>query len=111
DCTLRNLGGYAIDLGRGSRNCRIVGNTVTSIGAGGVRIGEPDDRTPAPVQERRDNHVTDNTLTALGRVFAPACGVIIFQSSHTRIAHNLIADLFYTGISVGWTWGYTDSPC
>ena len=111
DCTLRNLGGYAIDLGRGSQHCRIVGNTITSIGAGGVRIGEPDDRTPTPADACHSHEITDNAITALGRVFAPACGVIIFQSAHNRVAHNRIADLFYTGISVGWTWGYTDSPC
>jgi parallel beta-helix repeat protein len=111
DCTLRNLGGYAIDLGRGVQDARIVGNTVTSIGAGGVRIGEPDDRQPAPADECRGNIIGDNEITALGRIFAPACGVIVFQSHHNRITHNHIADLYYTAISVGWTWGYTPSPC
>ncbi|MGM3372152.1 hypothetical protein, partial [Escherichia coli] len=28
------------------------------------------------------------------------------NSSHNKIIANRISNLFYTGISVGWTWGY-----
>ena len=111
NCTFENIGGYAIDLGRGAQDWQIVGNTVRNIGGGGVRLGEPNDTQPTPRDACHSHRVTDNTLTALGRVFAPACGVIVFQSGQNRIAHNHISDLYYTGVSVGWTWGYRESPC
>jgi hypothetical protein len=36
-------------------------------------------------------------------------GVLITHASGCRIAHNRIRDLFYSGISCGWVWGYGDS--
>jgi hypothetical protein len=106
-----NLGGYALDLGRGAQGWRVVGCEIRGAGGGGVRIGEPGDREPDAFSACRDHELTDNHLHQLGRIFAPAVGVIVFQSGHNRIAHNRINDLYYTAISVGWNWGYQETPC
>jgi parallel beta-helix repeat protein len=111
DCTFANLAGYAVDLGRGTQRWKFVGNTVRDLGAGGVRIGEPGDRQPTAFDACHSHGVTDNEIVRLGRIFAPGCGVIVFQSGTNRVAHNHIADLFYTGISIGWNWGYEITPC
>jgi parallel beta-helix repeat protein len=106
DCTFSHLGGYGVELGRGCRNIRVIGNEMFDLAAGGIRIGETSSKEP-----NYGNIVTDNHLHQLGRVYPPAVGVLILQSGTNRIAHNHIHDLYYTAVSVGWTWGYSTSPC
>jgi hypothetical protein len=109
-CTFAHLGNYALEVGIGCQRFQVVGNEIYDIGAGGIRVGDP--YKPANPFEPNFGHViSDNHLHQLGRVFAPGVGIIIFQSGQNRVAHNHIHDLYYTGISVGWNWGYKESPC
>lgn len=109
-CTFSHLGGYAIDLGQGCQGWRVAGNEIVDIGAGGVRLGEPG-ASPDAFSANHGHRITDNHLHALGRVYAPAVGVLILQSGTNQVAHNSIHDLFYTAISAGWNWGYQETPC
>ncbi len=110
DCTFSHLSGYGVELGRGCQRDRIVGNEFVDLGAGGVRIGETSKSDKA--DERNFGHsVTDNHMHQLGRIFPSAVGVLVLQSGQNQISHNHIHDLYYTAISVGWNWGYQETPC
>ena len=110
DCTFTHLAGYALELGRGCQNFRVSGNEMADIGAGGVRIGETAKRSDAG--EMNHSHtITDNHMHHLGLVCPPAVGVFIMQSGTNRVAHNDIHHLYYTAVSVGWNWGYQETPC
>ena len=108
DCRIRGIGWYGVELADGCQGNRIVGNEVADMGAGGVKINGSD--AAGPLYARTgNNRITDNHIHAGGRIFRSAVGVLSRHSFGNTIAHNHIHDLFYTGISVGWVWGYRES--
>ncbi len=104
-CTFSHMGGYAIWFGRGSVKSAITFNEISDMGAGGIKLG---DTALAPTENTRnaDNLVMDNDIHDLGLVSPSAVGIWVGQSSRNTLSHNHIHDLYYTAISVGWTWGY-----
>jgi len=104
-CTFTHLGNYAIAFGKGCKHNLIRANEITDVGAGGIKIGEPAIRE-AEAEQTGDNKVTDNHIHEIGIVYPAAVGVWVGQSGGNTISHNHIHDTNYTGISVGWTWGY-----
>ncbi|MFB3786765.1 MAG: right-handed parallel beta-helix repeat-containing protein [bacterium] len=105
-CRFTQLGNYAVEFNQGCKYNRIAGNEMSDLGAGGVKIGEGALRTEDPLITRH-NEVTDNRIHHIGIIYPAAVGVWVGQSDHNTIAHNHIHHTYYTGISVGWTWGYS----
>lgn len=109
DCTVELGGWYAVEIGDGCRNIRIEGNTLRELGAGGVKINGAAARDLCPVRETGLCRITDNEIVTAGRVFHSAVGVLSMHAYGMVIAHNHIHDLFYSGVSCGWEWGYQAS--
>jgi parallel beta-helix repeat protein len=109
-CVFQRLGGYALELDRGCERDKIIGNDMHDLGAGGIRVGETalDQAMHTPCGH---HSITDNHIHDIGLVNAPGVGIFVLLSGQNRIAHNEVDHTYYSAISVGWSWGYAETPC
>ncbi len=115
-----HLGASGIGFGPGCRKNAVVGCLIEDIGGNGVMIGwrgagklkagaegaldaDWDDPADAPA----GNEVSNCRLRLCGADSRGAVGVFACFSADTRIAHNLIHDMPYTGVSIGYRWNTT----
>ncbi len=92
-CSIHDLGGGAVKIGH--ENLRVHEAGVGKEFAGDPRWLRPMAATVA------DCHLFDG-----GHIYPSAIGVWIGNAGANRIQHNHIHHFAYTGISLGWSWGY-----
>jgi len=108
NCTIKNFGVHAVNIKDGCDRIFVIGNNIFDGGAGGVRVCG----APFGKDERlftKNNVISNNTIKKCGRRYMAACGVLMMHSFGNTVSHNEICELYYTGISCGWVWGYADT--
>jgi len=107
DCSVAHTSCHGIELGAGCRDILLERCALTDLGAGAVKIGTLE--VPADSEESVERiAVRDCTLAHGGRFHPAGIGVLILHAAECAVEHNDIFDFYYTGVSIGWSWGYAD---
>jgi len=107
NCTFDHIGNYAVEIKTYVNNVTFDHCSVSDIGAGGFRISGAN-IVPVTDEVPHDIIITDCEINGFGRVYKSAIGVLVQYAHDCIISHNEISDGFYSGMSIGWIWGYAD---
>jgi hypothetical protein len=127
-CTFANLGNGALDIDKGVRTISIINNHFKDIGGNAITVGgfttldaQPLSTTNfinfeltenlTPDENRTTNRVLvlSNLIEEIGSALKGSVGVLCGYVTEVTVAHNEIRNNPYTGITVGWGWGYMDN--
>lgn len=95
-CEFAHIGTYAVEFGDGCSHCTVGRSVITDMGGGGAKISHGAQRIT----------ISDNQIRDGGKIFHSAIGIWIGASPHNKVTNNEISELDYSGVSVGWSWGY-----
>ncbi|QEC78084.1 right-handed parallel beta-helix repeat-containing protein [Mucilaginibacter ginsenosidivorax] len=113
NCRFFGLDNYALRIGEYSANNTVDNCVITSCGSGGVMIGidnnDPVGQHLNPASSPSRNVVTNTKIYNCGLLHRTADAIAVVQANHTLIAHNLIYNMPYTGIAVGWNFKSQDN--
>lgn len=108
DCEILHTGAYGIGFGQECHDNTIRRCYIADLGAGGIKIGEPYFRVSMDNVTSR-NTIDNNIITSGGHELPCGVGIAMFHTSDNNVTHNEISDILYSGISVGWVWGYNST--
>ena len=122
-CQVAHTGNYALRFNDGCTSNRVTNCTLCDTGAGGVWMGQSGGTGRVAKGEALTRRVIRNlapdavgfnlisncTITSVGNFNPEATGVALTHCSDTKVVNCDIHDVFYTGVSVGFTWGFQGS--
>jgi hypothetical protein len=105
-----HLGATAVDLADGTQDSSVAGSVITDTAGGGVYVGEVDDyfQNNTALMTTGDV-VADNTISYVGQDYSDTVGVWAGYTRDLTVTHNDIAHTPYSGMSLGWGWGYASA--
>lgn len=110
-CTIEHCGATGLIVAGGCRQIELSRNEMSDLGGGAIVVSGAGEANDAPSQRTSHVIIRDNHLHDGGNVFASAVGIAIGHAFGNLVEHNHIHDFYYSGISCGWVWGYSDNVC
>jgi hypothetical protein len=104
-CQIINSGSCGIFLDQHTQNIQIKNNQIEHLGymgicASGYSPLQGGFTSAAESYTNKEHQITNNTIRFGGELIGHGCGILLYQSGHNEITHNLISDMPRYGISL-----------
>lgn len=106
NCEFKNISNTTIIFGSNTTECNVTSCMFDHIGGNAIFING--DRVIPATTNNID--VTDCHIKYYGRIYNNSIGVLLIDAENCNIKNNEIHDGWYTAVSVGWVWGYSENP-
>ncbi len=106
NCRFENISYSAVMFAENTTVCSVESCLFSEIGANAIYI-KGNRAVPATTN---NINVIDCHIRNYGRIYNNAIGIFLIDAADCVFQNNEIHDGWYTGISVGWVWGYDANP-
>lgn len=111
-CVFDSYGLYGINIDNFCSDIEITRSRFLNSEGGGIKISHEDapfntiQNSEEFIPSASNIKITDCLIKNIGLKHTSACGILVTLAQNSLIAHNEICYTGYSGISLGWEWGY-----
>lgn len=103
-CRFTNMGGSGLTLAYRTHQTQIVGNVFMNIAGNGINVYEKlkdADKNPSDAESCFQDRIANNYIYRCG-LFYNGVGINATYATQTRIEHNELCEISYSGMDLGW---------
>ena len=106
NCTFRQMGGAALNIGKGAHHTTVQGCTFADLSDAAMMIGHSENSAASDAQKTMYTTISNNVIRRVGQDYTAMPAIAGYYAAYTQIIHNDIRDVPYSAITLGWGWGY-----
>ena len=104
DCVFDNIGTHAVVANKGVSNLMVSNNYINNSSAGGIYLDTNLMANPAEQDVVKNLVIKSNIIKKIGLVYDDSVAIFSGYASNVKIYDNIIEDIPYSAISIGWGW-------
>lgn len=101
DCSFIDAGASGLRLDLHAQEVRVIGNRFARLGGGGIVVAG---YGPGTKDVNGGHEIAHNAISHIGEDYRVSPAIMMFQTAHNRVHHNLVHDLPYMGIVLSGAW-------
>jgi len=107
ECKFSCLGSNAISMKDKVHDSAVVGNVIKDVSGSAISIGSWEHLPNAETDLMSKNITVENNLIRrTGQYLTGTVAISVYYANSVKVCHNDIEDVPYSGITIGWGWGY-----